>query len=252
MSDASPSKDKDATRPASLLRASAGGSSSKMPAARATISEIGAVRRLLRVREAATPQHPRPAAFELRGRLSAESRLPDAGWSDHGDQMRLVPRDDPLPGIADDLQLPSPTDERGPREPSGGRLHHGRTSQPGAQGLALALRSDRVDLVVGEDALREPMGLLADDDTSGGRGRLQPGGGVHDVAGRERLPGRRVERDDGFARAHRGPNPEAELRDGSGSAPRSLRERRARRERRVRRHRREPGALRTPPSPRRR
>ena len=171
----------------------------------------GAVRRLLRVREATTPQHPCPAAFELPGRFTAEAGLPDAGWTDHGDQMRLVPRDDPFPGIADDLQLSPPTDERGSREPAGRLLHHSRTSQPGAHGLALALGSDRVDLVEGEDALHEPMGLLADDDTSGGRGRLQPGGGVHDVAGRKRLPGRRVERDDGFARAHRCPDPEAEL-----------------------------------------
>jgi putative nucleotidyltransferase with HDIG domain len=55
------------------------------------------------------------------------------------------------------------------------------------------------------------MGPLAYDDTSGGRGRLQPGGCVHDVARRERLPGRRVERDDGFSRGDGRADLEAEL-----------------------------------------
>jgi hypothetical protein len=66
-----------------------------------------------------------------------------------------------------------------------------------ADHLGLALERERVDGLRDDRIPREVERLLADEDLAGGRGLLEPGGGVHGVAGDEVLTRRGVAGDDG-------------------------------------------------------
>ena len=234
----SPSRDRGRHRAASLLRASAAtGSFSKMPAARADDLGDAAVRRLLLVRQAATPQHPRrrwPSTSAVASAPAATCRcrrgpstvircgsFPRSRRGPRQSRTTAAPGRDRRAASARSVGWPAP---------------HGSPTSQAAHGLALALRS------IGSSSSNANACRAADRSprrrrAAGGRGRLQPGGGVHDVAGRERLPGRRVERDHGLAAADGGADLEVELRVAFVQLARSPRARRARPARRARRRR---------------
>ena len=166
------------------------GSFSKMPAATRTISPHASVRRLFLVREAPTPEHATALTARLRRRPPARSRdFPMPGGPSTVTRWARPPYDRSVPGPADDQKLPVPTDERASPRSDGcaGATSGSPTSQ--RQGLALALRLDRGRALEGERVPGQPVGLLADDRAAGRRRRLESRRRVHDVAGREGVPG---------------------------------------------------------------
>ena len=167
------------------------------------------VRGGLLVGEAPAPQRA-PVRGDDVGELAREPRLPDTRRPEHGYQMWPARTHRALPRRADQRQLLVAPDQRRVRDRPGAR--HGLSDQPRRHRLALALGHDRRELLVRERVSGQPPGLRVDDHATRGRRVLQARGRVHDVAGGERVLGRRVDRDHGLARAHGGADREVEPR----------------------------------------
>jgi hypothetical protein len=107
------------------------------------------------------------------------------------------------------IEVVLPSDERR----AGNGLDVDPEAAPGLDGapegnrFGLALDRHRLELLVLDCLARGAVGRLTDDDAARGRGRLHPARRVDDVAGDERLPGRRTrtEADERLARVHRCP-----------------------------------------------
>ena len=170
----------------------------------------GSVRRAFFVRQAPAPQRDAAGRLDVSRQLASEARLADPGRAEDRHEVRPRRIDRPAPDAGEDLELVVATDERsaGHRARTGGveRCQH----LPRGDRLALALRLDRLELLELERVTDQLVGLLPDQHAAGGRCVLQACRGVGDVAGRERLARRRVDRDDGLAGAHRSPELEIE------------------------------------------
>ena len=124
--------------------------------------------------------------------------------------MRPGRVDGSVPDAGEDLELVVATDQRGAGYGAGPGCVQWSEHVPGSDRLALALRSDRLELRELERVPDQLVGLTPDQHAARGCRVLQTRGGVGDVAGRERLAGRRVDRDDGLPGAHRAPELEIE------------------------------------------
>ena len=193
----------------SFSRATDGASDSRIPPCRECKPGEGLVAELLLVREAAPPQDATAVREHLRGELAAEARLSDSGRPQHRDQVRAQLRHTAAPGGPHEVELARTTNERR----LGGNTLGGRhrlDRNPRADGILLALRQDRPEGFVTDRLPARPIRLVAHDEPAFRCGRLQPRRGVDDVTGRERFPGRGIERDDGLASVHGGASSEAE------------------------------------------
>ncbi len=114
----------------------------------------------------------------------------------------------PLPDGVEQGQLSGSPDERrrgrGPLGRGSDRLQR----EPRLDGVPLPLRGDGFELSIADHVPRGPIRLLADHEPPGRRRRLEPRGGVHDVAQREGLAGLRTrpQGHDRVARVHRRPD----------------------------------------------
>ena len=209
-SSPSPSGKSEAIDSVSFARAVAAGSVSKTPASWRTccpkapnpvVSPYGRQR----------PLRKSPSASSV-GCSSRTSRLfPDPGSSDHRDDLRPVVGAHLVPERREQLELLARpiNGARGARSCSSGRR------RPSRIGIGSAfLHRDRIHRLVLEGPARGEERPRADDHAPGRRQRLEPGDGVHHVAGRDALaPLRRVaERDDRLARVHRDADGEPQLR----------------------------------------
>ena len=157
----------------------------------------------LLVRHAAAAQDEPSRRLDLGPDLADEPRLADPRRADHGDELRPALVDRLAPDRADDVQLARAPDERPePRRPLRG-LDERADGEPGLDRLRLPLRVDRRQRLVLDGVAGRPLRLPAHDEPARRRGRLQPGGGVDDVADRKRLsrlgP---THRDERLARVH--------------------------------------------------
>ena len=143
----------------------------------------GAVGARLAVGQAAAA-HGAPAACRHDpAELGREPRLADAGWPEHGDQVRR-PRGCPLPDALEHGQLAHATDELGawPAVPAGHAL-----GQPHLDRQLLALGQYRLGNGIVDQPVRAAVRFGADQHTARGGGGLQARGGVDDVARHHRL-----------------------------------------------------------------
>ena len=169
-----------------------------------------AVRRLLLVREAPTPEGSPSPPLDPLGGLARDPRLADAGRADDRHDVRATVLDGSLPDAFEEGELAVPPDERRVRRGSAARRLDGLDDRPPGDRLGLALGIDVGERLQAEGVPGEPMRLLADDEPAGCGRVLQAGGRVHDVAGRERVTGRGVDRDHGHAGADRRPHLQVE------------------------------------------
>ena len=154
----------------------------------------------------------RPALDQL-VELEHEPALADSGYADQGDELGRPLLQHAAQGVPEQIHLAAPPDQPGPVDALDARPGPRCERLPRRDGPGLALRLDRVDLPILDRPLGCPVGLLADDDLVGGRGGLEPGCGVDDVAGRERLPRLRpgLERDECLAGVDADPDLDAPL-----------------------------------------
>jgi hypothetical protein len=143
--------------------------------------------------------------------LVDEATLPDPWDADQREELRCVRVTSAVEGVLDDCELALASDELRSRivrdvdaEPGTHPRH-----LPDGDRLRLALRLDRVGVLVVDGVTRGAIRGLVRDDAVDGRRALQSCGGVHDVPGRHPLAGIRtcVERHEGFP----GRDPHAEL-----------------------------------------
>ncbi len=134
-----------------------------------------------------------------------EPRLADARLAHDRDQARRPVADRALEQVVQQLPFADPADER--RRvvllPLGGVGAHGRRHER-HEGVCLALHPCRRQRLVVHDVAGRPLGRFSDDHRALGCERLQPRGGVDDVAG-DPFPdrGALAERDERLARLHR-------------------------------------------------
>jgi hypothetical protein len=115
------------------------------------------------------------------------------------------------PDGAKQLQLAVAAYERRQRERTLGRFARRLYRQPRGDGVGLALRHQRPELLVSDHVPRRPLRLRADDDAAGRRARLEARGGVHDIASRQGTPGACVlDGHDRLARIYGGPSGKVE------------------------------------------
>ena len=116
----------------------------------------------------------------------------------------------PLPDAGEDLELVVATHQRGAGHGAGARCVQ-RSERPARLGPARAcLSPDRLDSVELERVPDQLVGLVPDQHAARRCRVLQTRGSVGDVAGRERLAGCRIDRDDGLPGAHRASELEVE------------------------------------------
>ena len=147
------------------------------------------VRRLLLVREAPTPEGSPSQPFDPLGGLARDPRLADTGRADDRHDVWATVLDGSLPDAVEERELAVAPDERSVRRGPAARRLERLEDRPGGDRRCLPLRADGGDRLEPERMSREPMRLLADEEAARRGGVLQTGGRVHDVAGRERLPG---------------------------------------------------------------
>ncbi len=146
----------------------------------------------LAVGETASPQDERPIA-DLVEDLQDEARLPDARLAKDGDQPAGPFGDRSLERIDDRSQLGVSADHRGIQSPGVGLRSGDDLIEPIRRDrFGLSLRIDRIDGLRHDCVTDESIGRLADQDLAGSGRLLQPGRGVHRVAGHERLAPARV------------------------------------------------------------
>ena len=143
----------------------------------------------VRQRPALAPRDEVRLALDRLEELPDEPALADAGNAHERDQLYRSLGPAPAEGVEEEVHLGPAADERrrGPLhdvDPEAGaaldRLPRG--NRPG-----LALGHDRLDMPVGDRAIRRVVGRLADEDAVDGCGGLEARGRVDDVAGRHSL-----------------------------------------------------------------
>jgi hypothetical protein len=145
----------------------------------------GAVARLA-VRQASSPDRAATRGLDPSCDLRRDPRLADAGRSDDRDQVGPELGHGALPDGFQEAQLAAAADERRRRRRPFGRRADRRDREPRLDRVALALGLDGLELAVADHVSRRPVRLLADHQPACRRRGLQPRGGVHDVAQRER------------------------------------------------------------------
>ena len=149
----------------------------------------------LAVRQAPAAHDP-PPVTDLRDELRGQARLPDARFTDDGDETAFPLRDHGLELPLEQLQLVLASGKRGPRPPRH-RSDVAHPEQPvGRDQLGLALGVDRRRRLGVHCASNEPISALAEQHLAGACRLLQPRGDVDGIAGHEGLAARRVTRDD--------------------------------------------------------
>jgi hypothetical protein len=156
----------------------------------------------LAVRKASAPDRAATHGLDPFDDLRRDSRLADPGRSDDRDQVGPELGHGPLPDRIQQAQLASAADQRRRRRRPFGRRADRPDREPRLDGVALALGLDGLELAVADHLSRRAVRLLADHQPAGRRRGLQPRGGVHDVAQRERRAGLRSgsDGDHGLAR----------------------------------------------------
>ena len=143
--------------------------------------------------------------------LGQQPTLPDPRLADDRQEPPAAFVQRPVQRSPEPFQLHSAADQA--HRSRGGGSRPGRTRTPHGHRLRLALRLDRIEPLVVEQALRLTIGQLADCDSSHRRGRLQPGGRVDDVARHDPLAelGASAELDDRLAAVDPDPHAQVEV-----------------------------------------
>ena len=121
-------------------------------------------------------RHQPGLVVEVREQLSDDAALAHARLAEQRDELDGWLSGRARERVLEELELVLPTDERR-REPPlelGAEAAAGRFRDPDPLRLGLALDLDRIQRLVVEQILREPMRSLAHEDPSDRRGALQP------------------------------------------------------------------------------
>ena len=153
-------------------------------------------------------------AVEVLEELPGEPGLADPGRADHRHEAGPLLAARGVEQILEEAQLVLATDERrlerlGPVPPA--TLGDDRGRPPRLDRGLLALEDLLARLLEDDRPAGGPMGRLADEDGARGGDRLEPAGGVHQVAGNHALV-RRADRDRGFAGEDAGPRLDRRIR----------------------------------------
>ena len=141
------------------------------------------------------------SADELR-QLEAEAGLADTGRAEDCDEVRARLVRHPIPDARERLELTVAADHRDRRNRAFADGRSRTDREPRSHRRALPLREHRLRGPILDCVARRRAGLLPDEDRADGRGRLQPGGGVHHIACDHRLSVARscIQLDDRLAR----------------------------------------------------
>src|SRR5581483_8949933 len=178
------------------------------------LAREGAVGAAVPVGQRAAAHDEAAAAADSRLELASEPRLAGPGGREHGHEMGRALAADALPDLREERELTRAADE-GAAEVALARSGARAAGEPRLHGLRLPLRMLRLGGLVLDVVARRDVGVRADEDAVRRRRRLQPGGGVDDVARDHGLAerGPRVERDERLARVHGDPQLEVPAGD---------------------------------------